>query len=191
MLYRSVYDHSKRFKPVIPGRVYRCGQLTAEGFTEAHDLHGIRTFINVQDEYPDPDIEMSYWNRRTIKETALCARLGVRYVHISPDVLPRRDLPEQRPRAIEQFLEVLDDPTSYPVLIHCKAGLHRTGVLSAIVRMEYDGWTNAEAYREMRAQGFNGWVGTSANDYVYEYVLSYQPGIRHRASQAVASAVGK
>ncbi len=182
LLYRSVYAHSKRLKAIIPGRVYRSGQLTAEGFTDARYQFGLRTFINVQDDFPDPDLEMSYVNRWTIKESALCARLGVRYVHIAPDVLPRRDLPEQRPQAIEQLLAVLDDPSSYPVLIHCKAGLHRTGVLSAVVRMEYDGWTNAEAYREMRAQGFNAWVGSSANDYVYEYVLSYRPGVRHRAA---------
>jgi tyrosine-protein phosphatase SIW14 len=181
LLYRSVYAHSKRLKATIPGRVYRSGQLTAVGFTDAHNQFGIHTFINVQDDFPDPDIELGYWNKRTIKESALCARLGVRYVHVPPDLVPRRELPEQRPQAIEQLLAVLDDPTSYPVLIHCKAGLHRTGVLSAVVRMEYEGWTNDEAYREMRNQGFNAWVGSSANDYVYEYVLTYRPGLRQRA----------
>ena len=106
LLYRSVYAHSKRLKAIIPGRVYRSGQLTAVGFTDAHNQFGIHTFINVQDDFPDPDIELGYWNKRTIKESALCARLGVRYVHVPPDLVPRRELPEQRPQAIEQLLAV-------------------------------------------------------------------------------------
>ena len=34
----------------------------------------------------------------------------------------------------------MDDPDSYPVLIHCNAGLNRTGVMVAVYRMEYQGW---------------------------------------------------
>jgi hypothetical protein len=76
-----------------------------------------------------------------IKESALCRQLGVRYVHVAPDLLPRRVVPDSRPRAIDRLLAVLDDPTVYPVLIHCRAGLHRTGVMTAVYRMEYEGWS--------------------------------------------------
>jgi protein-tyrosine phosphatase len=59
------------------------------------------------------------------------------------------------------------------VLIHCKAGLHRTGILVAVYRMEYEGWSPADAFREAREHGFGNW--TSANEYVTQYILDYRP----------------
>src|SRR6202035_2396734 len=108
-------------------------------------------------------------NRR-IKESDLCRKLGVRYVLIEPDLVSKYQVPEKRPRAIEEFLRIMDDESNYPVLIHCKAGLHRTGVLSAVYRMEYQGWSHAAAYRELKGHGFGTWACTSANDYVNQYV---------------------
>lgn len=173
--FRCVYDTYKRLRIVEPGRVYRSGQMTAEGFADAVERYGLRTIINVQDEFPDPDIALGFWDRQTIKESELCRLLGVRYVHLMPTLLPRHLIPEQRPPVIDQLLNILDDESNYPVLIHCHAGLHRTGILTAIYRMEYQGWTPEQAFLDMKAQGFGPWVCTSANDYVKQYVLTYQP----------------
>ncbi len=68
----------------------------------------------------------------------------------------------------------MDDEASYPVLIHCRAGLHRTGVLSAVYRMEYQGWSPLEAFEELRAHGFGTFACTAANEYVRQYVLTYR-----------------
>jgi protein tyrosine/serine phosphatase len=176
--FRSLYAYAKRLRVVEPGRYYRSGQMTAEGFTDAIRRYGIRTVVNVQDEFPDPDLDASYWDTHTVKEKALCESLGVRYVHLMPDLVARYAVPPLRPRVIEPFLALLDDPASYPVLVHCHAGLHRTGVLTAVYRMEYQGWTPLEAWQEMRAEGFGPWVGTSANEYVRQYVLTYRRGQR-------------
>ncbi len=152
--------------------------MTADGFADAVERYHIRTILNVQDEYPDPDLDVSFWGRRTIKESELCRQLGVRYVHLAPTLISRRLIPEQRPPAIDEMLALLDNESNYPVLIHCHAGLHRTGILTAVYRMEYQGWSADEAYREMKAQGFGPWVCTCANDYVTQYVLSYRRGLR-------------
>jgi len=176
--YRSVYAHGKRLREVVPGVVYRSGQLTAEGFADAVTEHGIGTIVNLQDEYPDPDIPKSYLNRDTIKESELCRQLGVRYVYIPPDLISRRRVPEERPAAIDKMLALLDDPATYPVLIHCKAGLHRTGVMIAVYRMEYQNWDPREALRELKANGFGVHAATSANDYIMQYILTYRRGIR-------------
>jgi tyrosine-protein phosphatase SIW14 len=180
--FRIVYAHSKRLREVEPGRFYRGGQMTAEGFTDAVHHYHLRTIVNVQDEFPDPDLDKSFWGTGTVKERTLCASLGVRYVHLRPDLVSRRLVPECRPATIEEFLAVMDDPTNYPVLIHCHAGLHRTGVLAAVYRMEYQGWTPAEAWQEMRAHGFGPWAGSAANDYVTQYVLTYRRGLRRAGS---------
>ena len=76
------------------------------------------------------------------------------------------------------MLAVFDDPSNYPILIHCRAGLHRTGCMAAIYRMEYQGWTPERAVDEMRAHGFGDFACTAANDYVYQYVLTYRRGVR-------------
>jgi protein tyrosine/serine phosphatase len=176
--YRAHYAHSKRLRTVLEGKVYRSGQLTVEGFRDAISNLGIRTVVNLQEDYPNPDLARSYLDRGTIKEIDLCRELQVRYVFIAPDVLPRDATPAQRPEAIEKMLAVFDDPKSYPILIHCKAGLHRTGCMAAIYRMEFQGWTPQQAVEEMRAHGFGDKDCTAANDYVYQYVLSYRPGLR-------------
>jgi tyrosine-protein phosphatase SIW14 len=178
VFYRMVYNHSRRLREVVPGQVYRSGQLTAEGFTDTVQQLGLRTIINLQDDFPDPDIRASFWNSRTIKESDLCRKLGVRYVLIEPDLVSKYQVPEKRPRAIEEFLRLMDDASNYPVLIHCKAGLHRTGVLTAVYRMEYQHWSQMEAYEELRAHGFGDRFCTSANDYIKQYILTYVPGRR-------------
>jgi protein tyrosine/serine phosphatase len=176
--YRCAYDYGKRFREVTPGVFYRSGQMTEEGFADYLQRYGIRTVINAQDEYPDPDIERSYWDRHTVKESQLCQRLGVQYIFLAPNLICRKKVPEERPAAIERFLAILDDPANRPVLLHCKAGLHRTGVLTAVYRMEYEGWSPFQAMMELRACGFGEFVSSASNDYITEYVLTYQRGQR-------------
>jgi hypothetical protein len=173
--FRYAYEHDKRLRVVEPGRYYRSGQLTADGFADAIRRYKIRTVINVQDEFPDPDVATGTFSSATIKERDLCRQLGVRYVWLQPDLEPRTTPGGPRPKVLEEFLRLMDDPDVYPVLLHCKAGLHRTGVLTAVYRMEYQGWSAGSAYREMKAHGFGDTACTSANDYVSQYVLTYRP----------------
>lgn len=185
--FRYVYEEKKRFREVIPGQVYRSGQMTAEGFREVVERHHIRTIINVQDDVPDPDVRLSFWSKETIKESDLCKELGVEYRNVAPDLVSRFSVPDRHPEAIDQLLEILDRQESYPVLIHCKAGLHRTGCLVAVYRMEYQGWSNGAAYREMKAHGFGDSACTAANDYVNQYVLTYRP---RNAEQGLVTGTG-
>jgi protein tyrosine/serine phosphatase len=176
--YRWQYTHAKRLREVEPGRFYRSGQMTASGFQEAVQRYHLRTIINLQDEYPDPDIALGYWTSRTVKESDLCRALGVRYEYLPPDLIPRRQIPAHRPATIDRFLKLLDDPDSYPVLVHCRAGLHRTGVMTAVYRMEYQGLSRQDAVRDLKANGFGEFVCSSANDYITQYLLTYRPGLR-------------
>jgi tyrosine-protein phosphatase SIW14 len=183
--YSNVYAFNKRLREVEPGRVYRAGEMTAGGIADTVARFQIRTIVNLQDDYPDPDLCRSFWDWRTLKESELCRSLGVRYVLIKPDLIPRRLTPLERPAALDEFLTLMDREDTYPVLIHCRAGLHRTGVVTAVYRMEYQGWTPDEAYEELKAHGFGDWVCTSANDYVNQYVLQYRRGVRHDRPSAI------
>jgi protein tyrosine/serine phosphatase len=180
--YRWEYTHAKRLREVAPGKLYRSGSMTADGFADALARYHFHTIINLQDEWPDPELSQSYFGWKTIHEKEMCERLGVRYIYLPPDTISRRKVPEERPAAIDRFLDILAEPGNYPILIHCRAGLHRTGVMTAVYRMEVDGWTPAQALRELKANGFGEFPSTSANDYITQYILTYR-----RCKHAAAS----
>lgn len=178
--YRVIYSNEKRFREMTPGKFYRCGQMSESGFRKHLKDHGIKLVINLQDEFPDPELPAGYWDKPHIAESRVCAEEGVKYQFLSffgdRGLLPRRDAtPEHRPLVIDDFLKLCDDPSNYPILIHCMAGLHRTGALAAIYRMEYEDWSLAEAVRELRANGYGDRKCTTANDYIYEYLYLYKP----------------
>lgn len=176
--YRAQYDYAKRLREVEPGKVYRSGQLTGKGFRDAVRMHGFKTVINVQNEEPNPKLKGDR------SEEEVCRELGVKYVFISPDLLERNRIPQERPQAIDEFLKVMDDPANYPVLIHCRAGLHRTGCLVAVYRMEYQGWDWRQAVDELVENGFGRSQSSARNDYIMQYIMAYQPRLtENRASR--------
>ncbi|MCZ2341559.1 MAG: tyrosine-protein phosphatase [Bacteroidales bacterium] len=185
--YRAGYAHAKRLREVAPGQVYRSGQLTADGFREAVRRYGIRTIINLQEEARDPFLPEAWQQAAKLRESELCQELGIRYIALDGGVLGPDGPPGYyRPPAIDQFLAILDDPQNYPVLFHCKAGLHRTGLLTAIYRMEYENRPLAEAVEELRANGFGTFAATDANFYVREFLSYYQRGVRPGSKPAPA-----
>jgi protein tyrosine/serine phosphatase len=55
------------------------------------------------------------------------------------------------PEQFEAFFELMDDPTNFPVAVHCIGGRHRTGTFVALYRLEYQRWNVEDAQREMYA----------------------------------------
>ena len=173
--YRWSFEHAKRLRPVVEGQVYRSGLSTATGFREAIQQHHIKTVINFMEEAPDPDLKSSRFNPTTTKESELCKSLGVdfKFVYLKP--VPEDRVGKDMPGGIPEFLQIMDDPNAYPVLFHCKAGLHRTGAMAAIYRMEYQGWSPQDAVRELKAHGFGDYVANTTNELVQQFVLLYKP----------------
>jgi protein tyrosine phosphatase (PTP) superfamily phosphohydrolase (DUF442 family) len=175
VLFRAEYATAKRFREVTPGRFYRSGQMTAAGLRDAIERYGIKTVINLQHENPDPHMPERWLGRPRVRESELCRELGVRYVLLTPDILPKPNPLDKQPPVVGEFLAVLDDEANYPILLHCKAGLHRTGRLTAIYRMEYQGWTVGAALRELRANGYGFVAASEADEFVIQFVQNYKP----------------
>lgn len=54
---------------------------------------------------------------------------------------------------VAQILNIMASPQSQPVFVHCHFGDDRTGLIMALYRVKYDGWTPKAAYEEMIADG--------------------------------------
>lgn len=82
-------------------------------------------------------------------EQANATNAGMRFVRIPMTT-------HQAPGAdtIARFLALVNDPVNQPVYVHCMGGRHRTGVMTAIYRMTDDGWSPAQAFREMKQYKF-------------------------------------
>ena len=71
---------------------------------------------------------------------------------------------------VERFLKIVTDPANLPIFVHCKGGQHRAGVMTAVYRIEHDGWTADQAYAEMVRYGFNSGFGHQAlKRFLYNY----------------------
>jgi len=78
----------------------------------------------------------------------------------------------------------MDNPANYPVLVHCFGGIHRAGAFTAIYRMEYEHWTNAEAMAEMKRCGYS----TLDDEWdISTYLEKYRP--RWQQKNGLADAV--
>lgn len=173
-LYRAQYIHAKRFREVEPGKLYRSGQMTAAGLREIVEQHNIKTVVNLQHEEPDPLLPERWLGKGYVRESALCEQLGVKYVLLRPDILPPGNTVDKEPPVVAEWLSLLKDE-NYPILLHCKAGLHRTGRLTAIYRMEHHRWTPGEALRELRANGYGFVAASERDEFVVQFIQNYKP----------------
>ncbi len=183
--YRSQYSNYKRYRVVTPGKFYRSGQFTANGLRTIIREAGIRSVINLQEENADPFMPEEWLGKPSIRESELCSELGVNYFALfGGEVVPAHEFAKgKRPAVIDEYLKILDNPDNYPVLLHCKAGLHRTGLMTAIYRMEYENVAPARAMNELRANGFGTFAATTANVYIAQYIEAYERGIRNGGSR--------
>jgi tyrosine-protein phosphatase SIW14 len=151
LLARHQEADTRNFRVVREGVLYRSGQMSLAGLKRVVHDYGIRTVVTLRDSYdphrPPPDLA----------EEEYCAEQEITHVRLPPDEWENRhDRSEPAPveKNVRHFLEVMRDAKNYPVLVHCFAGIHRTGAYTAIYRMEFERWTHAEALGEMRACGY-------------------------------------
>jgi len=138
---------TRGFKVVRDGVLYRSGQMSLDALKRQIHDRNIRTVVCLRDAVPGrptPD--------RTEEE--YCLKQGLRYVRIPPRHWEAADGSSPADEGVRTFLDVMSDANNYPVLIHCFAGVHRTGAYCAVYRMEFEGWSNEEAIAELKGLGY-------------------------------------
>jgi protein tyrosine/serine phosphatase len=135
----------RNFRVVRDGVLYRSGQMTIPGLKRVFHDHGIKTVVCLRDGKTDLDRA----------EEAFCNSEEVTFVRIPPTGWGDFGTGVPVEAGVRKFKEVLTDPRNYPVLVHCFAGIHRTGAYTAIYRMEFEHWSNEQAMAEMRACGYD------------------------------------
>jgi tyrosine-protein phosphatase SIW14 len=156
--YSQSYDHAikvRNFGQVNP-HYYRGAQPDQSDF-QALKKMGIRTVIDLRKD-------------RILQEASWVENAGMRYVNIP--------LSASRPATAEQteyFLSLVNDPAIWPVYVHCAAGKHRTGEMTAIYRITHDSWTADQAFEEMKQYGFYSFPNHgSLKKYIYQYFQTFR-----------------
>jgi tyrosine-protein phosphatase SIW14 len=157
------------FHVVEEGVLYRSGQLTLDGLKRLIHDRGIKCVVTLRDAaqpgQPPPDLE----------EEQYCRAQELNYLRITPQVWWGSDGSVPAAKGVKQFVELMRDPANYPVLIHCFAGVHRTGAYCAVYRMEFHHWDNARAIAELMAHGY---INLNEEMDLLGFLENYQPAWR-------------
>jgi protein tyrosine phosphatase (PTP) superfamily phosphohydrolase (DUF442 family) len=88
---------------------------------------------------------------------------------------------------IDQVRAVMD--TGGVVFVHCKQGRDRTGTVTAIYRMEREGWANDKALAEARNMGLR-WYFSGLNKTIRSYKVDPALAAKYASAANAAAAVG-
>ena len=156
----GVYYYNQKLLPhvhtVEENKLYRSGQPRGAGLYWLK-IKGIKTVINLRKPHSDGLAE----------EREFCEKNGIIFYNI-----PIGSTYETVSKTAEAFRKIYADPQNYPILVHCSRGRERSGVMSAIYRIEENGWSNGEALYELYNLGLEPGTMLAAED----FVRTFHPG---------------
>lgn len=160
MYYR--YRYVKHFRVVQEGILYRSGQPDRRDLKRLRNVYGIRSVVNLrradeQDGSDGPSLP---------EERLEAERLGLRFFHLPMDGDAKVD-----PNIVSRWLEIAQTPENRPILLHCKAGADRTGLLVAVYRIGVQGWSPQDAIDEAVEEG----IDPQSDRNLVDYLLKWKP----------------
>ncbi len=132
-------------------RFYRGAQPLESDYQSLKDL-GVTTVIDLRN---DP----------TTYEKGAVEALGMKYVNI-----PMSGWKSPQQADVDAFLALVNNPDTGKFFVHCKAGIHRTGVVGAAYRYTNYGWDYDNVYKEMKNYNYsNGLVHGKLGSFVKKW----------------------
>jgi len=122
----------------VDARVFRGAQPSEEGFQYLAKL-GVKTVVDLRES-----------DARSRKEEQQVTAAGMKYVNV-----PMTGLTPPTQAEIAMILGILENGNEGAVFVHCKRGADRTGAVIASYRVDHDGWDNARALSEAKADGMS------------------------------------
>jgi hypothetical protein len=131
----AMREEPYNFDAVVPGRVYRSGRLDERLYRYAAEEYGVRRVVRLcgPETKPKEDIHVPY--------PPDDLGLEVYTFNWGAGVVPPRE-------ELDEVVALLAG--SEPVVVHCAAGVHRTGYAVGAYRILREDWSSEQAQREMR-----------------------------------------
>jgi protein tyrosine/serine phosphatase len=152
----------RNFRLVREGILYRSAQMKLPGLKRAVHDYGIRTVVSLRDATTADDRA----------EEEYCRKEEMNFFRLPPRTWDTTNGPAAAEENVRKFREIIADSKNYPILVHCFAGIHRTGAYVAVYRMEREHWTNEEAIAEVKACGYEN-LGEELD--ILTYLENYRP----------------
>lgn len=141
---------SGNFHTVEEGQVYRSAQLGKADVESVISEHGIRSILNLR----GPNVDQAWYR----DEIAVAHELGI--VHYDVGLSARRPVPLD---LMQRLVEIVHQAPK-PLLIHCRSGADRTGLVSALYRYAVEGKSAEEAEAELSLRyGHFPWLISKTN----------------------------
>jgi undecaprenyl-diphosphatase len=152
----------RNFRPLIPGRVYRCSQPSDADLNDLVRRHGIRTVVNLRGCWPN----MGWYAGESRATAAL--DIAQEDLTMSAGRLPAAS-------EIRRLVEILEN-AEYPLVIHCRRGVDRTGLACALTLLLGGDATLDEAREQL---GFrHGHIGLGRTEAMLDFFDLYEAWLK-------------
>jgi tyrosine-protein phosphatase SIW14 len=132
--------------PVSPG-IFRGPQPVSLAEFQALHARGIRTVLDLENEPGEARVEEEF-----------CYDSDIAFVSMPMAAW----WPPPRDELVRDAVSMLANPAYHPILVHCRFGRDRTGLIVGMYRRRAEGWTRHQARAEMRQLGFRPLPGLMA-----------------------------
>jgi protein tyrosine phosphatase (PTP) superfamily phosphohydrolase (DUF442 family) len=127
-----------RLRTVVPGKIYISAMPTPRGLEVAYGRHPFKTIINLFPE--DTPLTSPLYPA----ERAFARAHGIHYI-VSPSDVASSDA------FLDETLRLAQDPSAWPILVHCHACMDRTPAWMGIYRFVVEGRPLDDIFREIEA----------------------------------------
>lgn len=129
---------------VAEGKFYKTSAMDPDDLIDFVEKYKIKTVIDLR----MPGLEDRVLNPEEPGELELEKKALEKLPNVSYVNLPTPQVPEDH--TVDKFIELLENPDVYPVLVHCYHGTGRANMFSSIYRIEFEGYSSEEARKKSR-----------------------------------------
>ena len=132
---KYVYDvhFNFNFEEVSKNKVYKSGVIPPEKIAKYIEEHQLKSVIDLRFPHTKDKINNPEIPEQLIAEKLAVEKLdGVNYFNLGTDQVPTQD-------TVDEFLEIMDDLSNYPVLIHCYHGVGRAKCFRQYIELNMKG----------------------------------------------------